>query len=119
VKKIIYLCLATVLFGGGYYLEYVYSTVSHLDRSACEAAYREQMKNRPEILEAFLDQCRDTATLIAMKANGGQLGAKEAAQQISEANRADLIRTLIAFGMIGAGIGAIGASFTGKKKTAT
>lgn len=116
MKKIIYLCLAAALIGGGYFLEYVYTTVSDSDRITCEAAYREQLANQPEALEAFLKQCRSPATLIAMKANGGQLGAKEAAQQISAANRAELIKTIIAFGLIGGGIGAIGAVFARNKK---
>ncbi|MGO4450481.1 hypothetical protein AB4Y96_16285 [Phyllobacterium sp. TAF24] len=118
MKKTIYLCLAAALIGGGYYLEYVYTAVSDTDREVCEAAYREQLANQPDILEAFLKQCRNPATLIAMRANGGQLGAKEAAQQMSAANRTNIIKTIIAFGLMGGGIGAIGATFARKKKTA-
>lgn len=119
MKKAIYLCLAATLIGGGYYLEYVYAAVSDSDREVCEAAYREKLANQPDTLQAFLKQCGNPATLIAMRANGGQLGAKEAAQQISAANRTDLIKTIIAFGLIGGGIGAIGATLARKKQTAT
>jgi hypothetical protein len=110
MKKIICLCLGVAFVGGGYYLEYVYTSVADSDRKVCEIAYREQLVNQPNTLEAFLKQCRNPATIIAVRANSGELDATEAAQQISAANRSNLIKTIIAFGLMGGGIGAIGTS---------
>lgn len=63
--------------------------------------------------------CRSPVTVIVMRANGGHLGAKEAAQQVSAANRTNLIKMIIAFRLMGGGIGAFSATFAGKKNATT
>lgn len=104
------------MIGAGYYIGYVYSSVSPEDRAKCEAGFRQQLANQPEALDSFLEQCARPSTLIAMKANSGEIGAEAAAQQISSANWGAIFNKALAFCLIGGGIGAIGAAFARKKK---
>jgi hypothetical protein len=115
VKRIIYLFVAAIMIGSGYYINYVYTSVSSVDLAACETAYRQQFSEQPNMAERFIDQCRNPATIIASRANGGDLSAEEAAELISTANRNNLIKTILGFALMGGGIGAVGAAFTRKK----
>lgn len=111
MKRVIYLIFGVLLGASGYYLEYVHSSVSAADLAACEAAYRQQFATQPEMAEQFIEQCKNPATIIAGKANQGELGAEEAAEMISAANRNQLIKTMMAFGLMGGGIGAASTAF--------
>lgn len=118
MKRIIYLFLAAAMIGGGYYINYVYTSVNPADLAACEAAYRQQFAEQPDMAERFVEQCRNPATIIASQANGGDLSTEQAAEMISEANRNGLIKTVAGYALMGAGIGAVGAAFARKKPSA-
>jgi len=116
MKRPVFLLIAAAMIGAGYYINYVYTSVSKADQMACEEAFRQQFQGQPDTAEKFLHQCRNPAMIAAGKANAGELGGEEAAEIISSANRNNLIKTILGFGLMGGGIGAIGAAFTRKKK---
>lgn len=119
MNKVIFILLATAMICGGAYILFVHSNVSQADQALCESAYRQQFSAQPDVLEQFLSQCRHAATLVAMKATAEGLSAQDVAQQIATANRNELIKTMIAFGLIGGGVGVLGAAFRKKKLVIT
>lgn len=119
MNKVIFILLSAAMICGGAYIQFVHSNVSQADQALCESAYRQQFSTQPDVLEQFLPQCRHAATLVAMKAAEEGLAAQDVALQVSNANRSELIKTLIAFGLIGGGIGVLGAAFKRKKPVST
>jgi len=118
MKRFSFLLLAAAMFGGGYYLINIYTSVSPLDQAACEEGYRQQFAGQQDVIDSFLHQCRNPAVIIAGAANGNQISAEDAAAQMSAANRNHLIKLIAGYGLMGGGIGAVGAAFARKKRTA-
>jgi hypothetical protein len=118
MKVVAYVCVGLVLLAAGFYLQFGMSGVSAADRQRCEEIVRNIYADSEEAMSAFLPQCGEPGTVAMMDARANNLGADEAAQSVSSANRGSLAGELLGYALIGAGIGAFGAAFVARRKRA-
>lgn len=90
--------------------------VSAQDQARCEQIVNKIYGDSAEAKQSLLPKCNEAGMVAMMDAKDQNLGAKEAAQNVGQANQKNVFSVIIACALIGAGIGALGAAATANKK---
>ena len=77
---------------------------------------RAEYASSPDSIEQLIGSCNTPGMVAMMDARSSSASAQEAATAIASANQTDYVATLINCALIGAGIGALGAAFTARRK---
>lgn len=118
MKSVVYLALAVVLIGAGSYRQFGMGGVSAEDQARCEGIIRAEYADSPDSIAQLVESCDEPGMVAMMDGRANSSSAEETAQSIASANSGDLISVLINCGLIGAGIGALGAAFGARRRSA-
>ncbi|NPD16268.1 hypothetical protein HOY34_13795 [Xinfangfangia sp. D13-10-4-6] len=118
MKSVLFLAAAVALIGLGGYRQFGQSSVSAEDQARCEGIISAEYASSPESVAELAPRCSDPGMVAMMDARASSSSAQEAAQSIAAANQGDYVSTLINCALIGAGIGALGAAFAGRRRAA-
>lgn len=107
IRSILLPGIGVLALAAGFYVQTNSGSVPATDKSRCEGIIQTIYGDNAEVKASLIPKCSEPGMVAMMDAKANGSSATEAAQAIASANQSDISTTLLSYGLMGLGVGAL------------